>query len=97
MNMSESTMKLMSLKSVHGEYHNRMSQEPDSQEYENFRNLLRRIVTVPRADIQKRMDEDKATKDWTRDNAQPEHRHRPIVSPGSVASSRSPKTSQGEY
>jgi hypothetical protein len=69
----------------------------ESQEYQNFANLLRRIVTVPRAEIQKRMQDDQMTKDWTRENDQPEHRHRPIVSPGSVASSRSPKTSQGEY
>ena len=74
-----------------------MSQEPDSQEYKNFKNLLRRIVTVPHAEIQKRMNDDQATKDWTRENDQPEHRHRPIVSPDSVASSRSLKTSQGEY
>jgi len=71
-----------------------MSEEPDSQEYRNFTNLLRRIVTVPRAEIQKRMDDDQATKDWTRENDQPEHRHRPIVSPSAVVSSRIPKTSQ---
>jgi len=74
-----------------------MSQEPDTQEYQNFANLLRRIVTVPRAEIQKRMNDDQAAKDWTRENDHPEHRHRPIVSPGSVASSKSQKTSRDEY
>lgn len=69
-------------------YDNAMSQEPDSPEYQNFANLLRRIVTVPRAEVQKRMDDDKATKDWTRENDQPEHRHRPIVSPAAVSSSK---------
>jgi hypothetical protein len=65
-----------------------MSQEPDSAEYQNFTNLLRRIVTVPHTEIQKRMEDEQATKDWTRENDQPEHRHRPIVSPAAVASSR---------
>lgn len=70
-------------------YHNAMSQEPDSQEYQDFTNLLRRIVSVPKAEIQKRMDDDQATKDWTRENDQKQRRQRPIVSPGSVASSKS--------
>lgn len=65
-----------------------MSQEPDSPEYENFTKLLQRIVTVPRAEVQKRIDDDKMTQDWTRENDQPAHRHRPIVSPASVASSK---------
>jgi len=30
--------------------------------YQNFTDLLRRIVTVPHAETQKRMDDDKATK-----------------------------------
>jgi hypothetical protein len=75
-------------------YDKPMSHEPDSPEYQNFENLLRRIVTVPRAEIQKRMDDEQATKDWTRENDQPEHRHRPIVSPAAVASSRTLRTSQ---
>ncbi len=65
-----------------------MRQEPDSPEYQNFTNLLRRIVTVPHAEIQKRMDDDKATKDWTRENKQVQRRQRPIVSPAAVSSSR---------
>jgi hypothetical protein len=82
-----------------------MSHEPDSPEYQNFTNLLRRIVTVPHAEIKRRMDDDRATKDWTRENRQPEHRHRPIVSPpvpsraqvrAVAVSSRTPKTSQGK-
>ncbi len=82
-----------------------MSPDPDSLEYQNFENLLRRIVEVPHSEIRRRMDDDKATKDWTRANSQPEHRHRPIVSPpvpsraqvrAVAVSSRTPKTSQGK-
>jgi hypothetical protein len=69
-------------------YDNRMSDESDSQEYRNFANLLRRIVTAPRAEVQKRMEEDEMTKDWVKANDQPQHRQRPIVSPDSVASSK---------
>jgi hypothetical protein len=61
-----------------------MSQEPDSPEYQNFTNLLRRIVTVPHAEIKRRMDDDKATKDWTRENHQKQRRQRPTVSPQSI-------------
>ena len=67
------------------EHDNAMKSEADSTEYQKFTNLLRRIVTVPHAEVQKRMDDDKATKDWTRENDQPAHRHRPIVSPTAVA------------
>jgi hypothetical protein len=63
---------------------------PPSTEYQNFKNLLRRIVTVPKSVVQKRMDDDKATKDWTEANHQPKHRNRPIVSPASVSSSKTP-------
>jgi hypothetical protein len=66
-----------------------MSKEPNSQEYQNFTNLLRRIVAVPRSEIQKCMDEDAATKDWTRENDQKQKRQRPIVSPAAVSSSKS--------
>jgi hypothetical protein len=66
-----------------------MSQAPDSPEYQNFTILLQRIVTVPHAEIKRRMEDDMATKDWTLENAQPKHRHRPIVSPAAVASSKS--------
>jgi hypothetical protein len=66
-----------------------MNEQPDSAEYRNFTSLLRRIVTVPRAEIKRRMEDDEATKDWTRENKQPTHRHRPIVSPSPVSSSRS--------
>ena len=60
----------------------------DSTEYQNFQNLLLRIVTVPKSEIQKRMDESKATKDWVKKNELPEKRHRPIVSPSAVSSSK---------
>jgi hypothetical protein len=65
-----------------------MSHESDGAEYQNFTNLLRRLVTVPHAEIQKRMDDDKATKDWTRENNQTQRRQRPIVSPAAVSSSK---------
>ena len=63
---------------------------PTNPEYDNFTRLLRRIVTVPKSEIQKRMEDDKATKDWTAANHQPKHRNRPIVSPSSVSSSKTP-------
>jgi len=65
-----------------------MGHEPDSPEYQNFTNLLRRLVTVPHAEIQKRMEDDKATKEWTRENNQTQRRQRPIVSPAAVSSSK---------
>ena len=64
-----------------------METGPDSKEYENFTNLLRRIVSVPHAEIKRRMEEDETTKETTRKNGQPKRRQRPIVSPASVASS----------
>ena len=64
-----------------------MKTEPDSKEYENFTNLLRRIVSVPRAEIKRRMEADEATKEATRESDQPKRRQRPNVSPASVASS----------
>jgi hypothetical protein len=71
-------------------YHNAMSHESDSAEYQNFTNLLRRIVTVPHAEIQRRMDDDRATKDWTRENQQVQRRQRPIVSPPAPSSTPTP-------
>ena len=65
-----------------------MSQEPDSPEYRNFTSLLRRIVTVPHAEIKRRMEDDEATKDWVKKNDLPMKRQRPIVSPAAVASSK---------
>jgi hypothetical protein len=64
-----------------------MKTKPESKEYENFTNLLRRVVSVPHAEIKRRMEEDEATKKATRENGQPKRRQRPIVSPASVASS----------
>jgi hypothetical protein len=65
-----------------------MKDKTDSKEYENFTSLLRRVVSVPHAEIKRRMDEDAATKELTRKNGQPKRRQRPIVSPASVASSK---------
>lgn len=65
-----------------------MSQETDSTEYQNFTNLLRRIVTVPHAEIQKRMEAEKAAKEWGKKNEQRTHRSRPIVSPAAVSESK---------
>jgi hypothetical protein len=69
---------------------------PDSTEYRNFTNLLRRIVAVPHAEIKRRMEDDEATKDWTRENKQPMHRHRPIVSPVSASGAKRRETSRRE-
>ena len=69
-------------------YDSAMSQETDSPEYQNFTNLLRRIVTVPHAEIKRRMEDDEATKDWVRENDLPQKRQRPIVSSAAVASSK---------
>jgi hypothetical protein len=65
-----------------------MKARPDSKEYENFTRLLRRVVSVPHAEIKRRMEEDATTKELTRKNGQPKRRQRPIVSPASVASSK---------
>jgi hypothetical protein len=65
-----------------------MKPKPDSKEYENFTNLLRRVVSVPHAEIKRRMEEDAATKEATQKNGQPKRRQRPIVSPASVVSSK---------
>jgi hypothetical protein len=65
-----------------------MSGEADSPEYKNFTDLLRSIVSVPHAEIKRRMEDDKATKDWTRENNQKQRRQRPIVSPAAVSSSK---------
>jgi len=65
-----------------------MKDETDSEEYKNFTNLLRRVVSVPHAEIKRRMEEDQTTKELTRKNGQPKRRQRPIVSPSAVASSK---------
>lgn len=65
-----------------------MKTKHQSEEYQNFTDLLRRIVAVSHAEIQKRMDDDKATKGWTRENKQIQRRQRPIVSPAAVSSSK---------
>jgi hypothetical protein len=69
-------------------YDNAMSRETDSPEYQNFANLLGRIVAVPHAEIKRRMEDDAATKDWAKKNELPRRRQRPIVSPAAVASSK---------
>jgi hypothetical protein len=60
--------------------------EPESTEYKNFKNLLGRIVSVPNAEIKKRLKDEQTKRDWIESDHQPKPRHRPIVSPGSVAS-----------
>jgi len=60
----------------------------DSIEYQNFTNLLSRIVKVPHAEIKRRMEDNKATKDWVKKHELLEKRHRPIVSPAAVSSSK---------
>jgi hypothetical protein len=69
-------------------YHSAMSQEPESPEYRNFTNLLRRIVTVPHAEIRQRMEDEEARTEWSKTSDQGGARHRPIVSPAAVSSSK---------
>ena len=65
-----------------------MKDETDSKEYENFTNLLRRVVSVSHAAIKERIEDDKAEKKRTRENGKKIRRQRPIVSPAAVASSK---------
>ena len=52
-----------------------------SKEHQNFENLLRAVVNVPAKTIKARLEDDRATKDWTKENNQPQHRNRrPIAS-----------------
>jgi hypothetical protein len=74
--------------SLEWRYDDPMKPKPDSKEYENFTNLLRRVVSVPHAEIKRRMEEDKTTKELTEKSGQPKRRQRPIVSPAAVASSK---------
>jgi hypothetical protein len=59
-----------------------------SQEHQNFENLLRAVVSVPHAEIKRRMEDEKTAKEWGKANGQRTRRARPIVSPAAVASSR---------
>jgi len=59
-----------------------------SQEQKNFENLLRAVVSVPHAEVKRRMEDEQMAKDWAKENGQRTHRARPIVSPAAVASSR---------
>jgi hypothetical protein len=65
-----------------------MNQEPDSAEYKNFAELLRRVVSVPHAEIKRRMEAEKTAKEWGKENEQRTRRARPIVSPAAVAGSK---------
>jgi hypothetical protein len=65
-----------------------MTEQPDSEEYRNFTSLLRGIVTVPHAEIKRRMEDDEAAKDWSKANHQGGKRRRPIVSPAAVSASK---------
>jgi hypothetical protein len=62
-----------------------------SVEHENFKALLGKIVSVPRDVIKQRLEDDKATKDWTKAKGQKQERPRPIVSldPAETSKSRS--------
>ena len=59
-----------------------------SQEYQNFENLLRKVVSVPHAEIKRRMEAEKSAKEWAKENNQRTRRVRPIVSPAAVADSK---------
>jgi hypothetical protein len=68
-----------------------MKPKPHSEEHTRFENLLRLVVSVPKAEVDRRMADDRATKEWAKENDQPAHRARPIVSPAAVGASRSRK------
>jgi hypothetical protein len=74
--------------SLEWRYDGAMKDKTDSEEYKNFTSLLRRVVSVPHAEIQERIEDDKAEKKRTRESGKKIHRQRPIVSPASVASSK---------
>jgi hypothetical protein len=59
-----------------------------SEAHQNFENLLGRIVSVPNAEVKKRMDDEQTAKEWAKENGQRTHRARPIVSPAAVSSSK---------
>jgi hypothetical protein len=59
-----------------------------SEAHTNFENLLKRVVSVPHAEVKRRMNEAQAKRDETREEKQPVPRARPIVSPAAVSSSK---------
>jgi len=59
-----------------------------SKEQQNFENLLRAVVSVPHAEIKRRMEDERTAKEWAKDNGQRTHRSRPIVSPAAIAETR---------
>jgi hypothetical protein len=65
-----------------------MKTKPHSEEHMRFENLLGRIVSVPAAEVKKRMEEDRTSRDCAKENGQRSKRARPIVSPAAVASSK---------
>jgi hypothetical protein len=56
-----------------------------SEAHTNFENLLRRVVSVPHSEVKRRMDEDRAARDRTKERGEPATRSRPVVSPASVS------------
>jgi len=59
-----------------------------SEAHMRFENLLRRVVSVPDAEVKRRMDAEKTAKEWAKENDLPISRTRPIVSPAAVSSSK---------
>ncbi len=69
---------------IEGERNNAMK----SEEQRNFENLLRRVVSVPHAEVKRRMEDEKITKQWGKENGQRTRRARPIVSLAAVSESK---------
>lgn len=69
-------------------YDNAMTDIRNTEEYRNFAALLGKIVSVPRAELNKRMEEEKTAQEWGKKNGQRTRRARPIVSPASVSESK---------
>ncbi len=64
----------------------------ESAEYANFANLLKRIVTTPKANFQARHAEEKSVQDWrhTHGMAKTRKRIKPSASPVSVSDAKRP-------
>ncbi len=59
-----------------------------SEAHTNFENLLRAVVSVPHDELKRRMEDEKAARDWAKENRQPNRRSRPIVSPAAVSETK---------
>jgi hypothetical protein len=47
-----------------------------SEAHDNFTALLRKLVRVSHTELQRRIDDEKSTNDWTEENGATQRRHR---------------------